>query len=56
VDNQAQAEGLRIGAKSTYDKEKLSADQMALGLKIGLDAEKAKMQSQQRNQQPTKGE
>jgi hypothetical protein len=56
VDNQAQAEGLRIGAKSTYDKEKLNADQMALGLKIGLDAEKAKMQSQQRNQQPTKGE
>jgi hypothetical protein len=56
VDNQAQADGLRIGAKSTYDKEKLNADQMALGLKIGLDAEKAKMQSQQRNQQPTKGE
>jgi hypothetical protein len=56
VDNQAQADGLRIGAKSTYDKEKLNADQMALGLKIGLDAEKAKMQSQQRNQQSTKGE
>jgi hypothetical protein len=56
VDNQAQAEGLRIGAKSTYDKEKLNADQMALGLKLGLDAEKAKMQTQQRNQQPTKGE
>jgi hypothetical protein len=56
VNNQAQIEGIRIGAKSTYDKEKLNADQMKEGIKLGLDAEKAKMQSQQRNQQPTKGE
>jgi hypothetical protein len=55
VDNQAQAEGLRIGAKASFDKESLlakykhddqrfNAEQTTKGIELGLNAEKSRQQ------------
>jgi hypothetical protein len=62
VDNQAQIEGIRIGAKSDYENKMFEAQQQSEGIKIGAETaikeRQLEIQTMQamRNNRPTKGE
>ena len=66
VDNQAKAEGVRIGLKAEHDRKNLESQQTLESIRLGLDAEKSRQQinvqkqqvtAQQNNRnKPTKGE
>lgn len=67
VDNQAKAEGVRIGLKAEHDRKMLDSTQTLESIRLGLDAEKGRQQIDVQKQQvatqnynnrnkPTKGE
>jgi hypothetical protein len=62
VDNQAKAEGVRIGLKAEHDRKNLESQQTLESIRLGLDAEKGRqqidVQKQQQNNRnrPTRGE
>jgi hypothetical protein len=67
VDNQAKAEGVRIGLKAEHDRKSLSSSQTLEAVRLGLDAEQKRKQNETQQRQiavqqqnnrskPTKGE
>jgi hypothetical protein len=44
VDNQAKAEGVRIGLKAEHDRKSLDSSQTLESIRLGLDAEKGRQQ------------
>ena len=46
MDSQERIEGVKIGSKTTFDKEKFQAEQQARGVELGLDAAKTHLDRQ----------
>ena len=46
MDSQERIAGAQLGAKSTFDKQKLQMDQQAKGVELGLDAARSQLDRQ----------
>ena len=55
MDSQERIEGVKIGAKTTFDKEKLQADQQTRGVELGMQAvhKQQDIQASKKESQPT---